>query len=65
MCTWATTSTQQNPNTYHEPVARLTINQFMDRFEGFITNMPWREVEVRIGIQNTIERACELVQLWV
>ena len=32
----------------------------MDGFEGFVANVAQREVEVRTGTQNTIERARDL-----
>ena len=32
----------------------------MDKFEGFITNVARREIEVRTGTQNTIKRAHDL-----
>ena len=32
----------------------------MDKFEGFITNVARREIEVRTGTQNTVERAHDL-----
>ena len=51
---------QQNPDIHQKPVARLTVDQFMDIFEGLIVNVARREVEVRTGTQNTIERARDL-----
>ena len=51
---------QQNPDIHQEPAARLTVDQFMDIFEGFVANVARREVEVRTGTQNTVERAHDL-----
>ena len=36
------------------------MDQFIDRFEEFVVNVARREVEVRTGTQNTIERARDL-----
>ncbi|KAK9211473.1 hypothetical protein WN943_000850 [Citrus x changshan-huyou] len=34
---------QQNPDIHQEPAARLTVDQFMDIFEGFVANVARRE----------------------
>lgn len=35
------------------------MDQFMDRFERFVTNVSRKNVEVYTGTQITIKRACD------
>ncbi|KAK9185453.1 hypothetical protein WN943_025809 [Citrus x changshan-huyou] len=51
---------REEPLRETEPIARLTVDQFMDRFEVFVVNIARREVEVRTCSQNTIEHARDL-----